>query len=214
MRKSAFIAGISLIIMAFAAFFSYGYVHACLVVQGDTTATFHNITSSKMLFTAEITGWIIILIADLVVSWTLYLFLKPIHKGLSLLSAWLRLIYTAILGIAILNLIFASTSSDSSEMMLFLQTFESIWSIGLIVFGGHLIIVGYVVFKSKNIPTILGIFLILGGIGYAAINISKTLLLQDNLAILTTIFSIPMIVGELGFGVWLLVKGRKVPTVN
>lgn len=34
-RNSALIAGISLIIMALAAFFSYGFIHGSLVVDGD-----------------------------------------------------------------------------------------------------------------------------------------------------------------------------------
>lgn len=51
-RKSALIAGTSLIIMALAAFFSYGFVHRSLVVQGDASATFHKIKSSTMLFKA------------------------------------------------------------------------------------------------------------------------------------------------------------------
>ncbi|ERI07372.1 hypothetical protein HMPREF0083_04554 [Aneurinibacillus aneurinilyticus ATCC 12856] len=91
------------------------------------------------------------MIADILVTWAFYVFLKPINKSLSLLGAWLRLTYTTILGIAILNLIFVLLlprhtnylSSFNIEqiqalMMLFFEAFEFIWSIGLIIFGGHL----------------------------------------------------------------------------
>lgn len=87
-RKLALIAGTSLIVMALAASFSYGYVHENLVVQGNASATFNNINSANMLFKAEIFGWVIILITDIVVAWAFYIFLKPIHKNLSLLSAY------------------------------------------------------------------------------------------------------------------------------
>ncbi|QQP15118.1 DUF4386 family protein [Lysinibacillus agricola] len=73
-----------------------------LVLQGDASATFINLKSSTMLFKAEIFGWIIILITDIVVTWVFYIFLKPINRGLALLAACLRLTYTTILGIAIL----------------------------------------------------------------------------------------------------------------
>jgi len=66
-RKSALAAGIALIVMALAAFFSYGYVHSSMVVQGDASATYNNIMSSNMLFKAGILGWLIILISDIVV---------------------------------------------------------------------------------------------------------------------------------------------------
>jgi hypothetical protein len=105
-RKFALFAGTSLLIMAFAAFFSYSFVHGNHVVQGDANATLHNIQTSSSLFKAEIFGWIIIFITDIIASWALYFFLKPIHASLSLLAACLRLVYTAILGIAIFNLTF------------------------------------------------------------------------------------------------------------
>ncbi|NQX70382.1 DUF4386 domain-containing protein [Paenibacillus alba] len=225
-RKSALIAGTSLIIMAIASFFSYGFVHETLVVQGDPIATFNNITSSNNLFKAEILGWVIILICDIVVAWAFYIFLKPIHQSLSLLGAWLRLTYSTILGIAIMNLIFVLLLSRhttylssfkieqmQSLMMLFLEAFESIWSIGLIVFGWHLLIVGYVVFKSGSIPKVIGIGLLLASIGYMVIHLSKTFLSQYDaaIAILNLVFMIPMIIGELGFGIWLLLRGGKLP---
>ncbi|WIY59214.1 DUF4386 domain-containing protein [Bacillus arachidis] len=224
-RKSALVAGISLIIMALAAFFSYGFAHGSLVVQGYASATFNNIKSSNMLFKAEIFGWVIILITDIVIAWAFYMFLKPINKNLSLLGAWFRLIYATILGIAILNLIFVLLLSKSTDylslfkmdqlqahMMLFLEAFESIWSIGLIIFGGHLMIVGYLVFKSDRIPKIISALLLLASIGYIVINLFNTTLSQYDAVIsnLKIVFNVPMIVGELGFGIWLLFRGGKV----
>ncbi|PGZ94038.1 hypothetical protein COE51_23060 [Bacillus pseudomycoides] len=225
-RKSALTAGTSLIIMTLVSFFSYGFVHATLVVKGDASATFHNIMASNGLFKAEIFGWIIILISDIVVAWAFYIFLKPIHKNLSLLGAWLRLTYATILGIAILNLIFAllltkhtdyvslfKTDQLQAQMMLFLDAFECIWSIGLVIFGGHLMVVGYLAFKSDSIPKVISILLLLASIGYIIIHLCNTFLPEYDgvISILNFVFSVPMIAGELGFGIWLLFKGGKVP---
>ncbi|WP_312114315.1 DUF4386 domain-containing protein [Brevibacillus reuszeri] len=225
-RKSAVIAGTSIIIMALAAFFSYGFVHESLVVTGDASTTYTNITTSISLFKGEIFGWLIILISDIIVAWALYIFLKPINKNLSLLAAWLRLIYSTILGIAILSLIVVlllATDSTGlsvikieqvqSFMLLFLQAFEAIWSIGLIVFGAHLLMIGYVALQSSSIPKAISILLLLASIGYIIIHLSKTFFTQyDSLiAILNLVFMLPMVAGELGFGIWLLVKGGKLP---
>ncbi|WP_054973786.1 DUF4386 domain-containing protein [Paenibacillus sp. A3] len=183
-RNAAFTAGVSLILMALAAFFSYGFVHGSLVVKGDVGVTFTNIVSSNSLFKAEILGWVLILICDIVVAWALYIFL---NKTLSLLGAWLRLTYSVVLGMAILNLIVVlhlsapgtylssfQTEQIQSLMMLFLEAFESIWSIGLIVFGGHLLIVGYVALKSGSIPKVISILLLLAAIGYMVIHHAKS----------------------------------------
>ncbi|MEK5282457.1 MULTISPECIES: DUF4386 domain-containing protein [Paenibacillus] len=225
-RKSALTAGISLIIMTLASFFSYGFVHGTLVVQGDASATFINIVSSNNLFKGEILGWIIIMIADILVAWAFYVFLEPVNKNLSLLGAWLRLTYSAILAISILTLIFVLLLTGNTNgfstltieqtqafMMLFLDAFQFIWSMGLIVFGGHLLIVGYVALKSDVIPKVISILLLLASIGYIIIHLSKMFLPQYE-AVITTlnfIFTIPMIVGELGFGIWLLLRGGKIP---
>jgi len=46
-RKSTLNWGIALIIMALAAFFSYGFVHESLVLHGDASTTFTNLQSSN-----------------------------------------------------------------------------------------------------------------------------------------------------------------------
>jgi hypothetical protein len=220
-RKFALFTGISLLVMAFTALFSYGFVHGNLVVQGDADATLHNIQTSSSLFRAAIFGWIIIFITDIIASWALYFFLKPIHASLSLLAACLRLMYTAILGIAIFNLIFvlplskSTVANSEAYTMLFLEAFEYIWSVGLIIFGLHLLTLGYVTLQSKNIPKTISILLLIAAIGYIIINVMNTMFSQYNaiISILNVVFQLPMIAGELGFSIWLLLRGGKNSTV-
>lgn len=205
--------------MAAVAGFSYGYVHSSLVIPGDISTTSHNIASSIMLFKAEIIGWVVILILDVIVTWSFYIFLKPLDRELALLASWLRLTYAAILGIAILNLIYVLLLSNNAvvtdqlqeNVAFYLEAFEMIWSVGLIVFGVHLLVVGWIALYSNSIPKTISILLVLAAIGYIGIHLCKTLLIEQN--IITTIeliLNIPMIVGELGFGLWLLFKGGRV----
>jgi hypothetical protein len=224
-RFAALTAGLSLVIMAVAAMLTYGIAHGTLVVQGDPGATWDNLISSQMLFRAEVLGWVMILICDVVAAWALYLFLKPIHEGLSLLGSWLRLTYAALLGIAVLNLLYvmlltstAVSSSGNSDQLqaqvtLYLEGFGSMWSVGLIMFGGHLLFVGWLACKSDIIPKVIGILLIIAGIGYMAVHLCSTFLPQfmGLASALELVFIVPMIAGELGFALWLLFKGGKVP---
>lgn len=223
-RKSALIGGTALIIMALAAFFSYGLVYENLVLQGDANATFNSLKSSNTLFTAGVFGWFIILITDIVVTWAFYTFLEPINRSLALLAAWLRLTYTTILGVAILNLVFVLLLTNGTDnlsfnidqlqahIMLFLEAFETTWAIDLIIFGGHLLVIGFIAFKSSEIPKVISILLLLAAIGYIIINVFISFFSQYNevISILKFIFNVPMIVGELGFGIWLLIRGGKV----
>nr|WP_238343545.1 DUF4386 domain-containing protein [Gracilibacillus saliphilus] len=222
-RNAALTAGISLIIMTIAAFFSSGFVYESLIVQGDAGTTFHNINNSQILYTAGVFGWLIILITDILVAWGFYIFLKPLNNILSLLGAWLRLMYTAILAIAVFNLIMVMLLTNSADyeslfhidqlqgkVMLFLDAFHMIWSMGLVIFGGHLLVVGYITFKSDNIPKFISILLLIASVGYIVNHLLITFLpqYQSVIMVLELVFLLPMIVGELGFGIWLLIKTK------
>src|SRR3984957_4063817 len=105
-RTSALVAGFSILIMAILAGFAYGFVLNGLIVPDNTTLTANNIKSSMMLFRVGIFSFLIVLICDVLVAWALYVFLKQVNENISLLTAWFRLVYSAILGIALLNFVF------------------------------------------------------------------------------------------------------------
>lgn len=229
LRQSAIVAGISLIIMAFAALFSYGFVHSSLIIIGDSITTFEKIQGAFGIFNAGLLGWLVIIIADLLVSWALYIYLKPLHHSYSLLAAWLRLIYTAVLTIAISYLIQVTNLVNQNgqlfsqpvdtlafQVMLSLRTFESVWSLGLIVFGLHLLVLGFAASKTRTIPKVISILLSIAGASYILIHLLYGFFptLENLTSTLEMILSIPMIVGELGFGIWLLLKGGKTPFLN
>lgn len=223
-RQSAVVAGVSLLVMTIAAMFAYGVVHSSLVISDNPVATFNKIQEASGLFNVEIFGWLVIIITDILVSWAFYIYLKPMDGGYSILAAWLRLIYTAILAVAVSNLIQVgvlvsdydglvdqSVDTLATQVMISITTFESIWSLGIIIFGLHLLVVGYIVIKKSTVPKIIGILLSIAGASYMLVHLSNGFIpaLENITPTLETVLSIPMIVGELGFGIWLLIKGGK-----
>lgn len=117
------------------------------------------------------------------------IFLKPVNKNLSLISAWFRLVYVAILGAAWINLLniilqvngtsFSSIGEQlQTQVLLHLNAFYSIWAFGLIVFGIHALFPGWLIIKSNFTPKILGILLLLAFLGYFIINSSNLLFPQ------------------------------------
>ncbi len=178
-----------------------------------------------MLFRFGIFSWIVVLISDVVAAWGLYIFLSPVNKGVSFISAWLRLIYTAILGTSIMNfnyvqeLLFDSGyyagamehANLESQVWLFLTSFDSSWSIGLIVFALHILLLGYLGLKSNYVPRLLSILLIIGFVGYILIHLCNLLIPENEnlIQILGWIFILPML-SEVALGIWLLLKGKNV----
>ena len=179
LRKAAIVAGFGLLIMFIPAIFAHFYVLPSLIVPGDAATTANNIMANELLFHMSICSWLIVIILDLVVAWALYVLLKPVNKSLSLLAAWFRLMHVAIFGSAFVNLFSVlqllsgadyltvfETDQLHAQVMLFLNAFDYGLLIGLVFFGFHLFVLGYLVFKSGYIPRILGVLLIIASFGY------------------------------------------------
>ncbi len=210
----ALVAGFSLIAMALIAGFAYGYGFENIYVANDGPATARNLHESPALFRWVLFSFVMILILDVVVAWALYLFFKQVHESLSLLSAWLRLVYAALLGIALLNLVgilpeVTGPSQSASLTMTSFRAFLAMWSLGLIVFGGHLFLVGYLMLKSGFISKTLGILMLVASVCYFFANVAQLLLpnYEHYKATVDAVLSMPMALGELGLAGWLVWKG-------
>jgi hypothetical protein len=218
LRTAALVAGIGLLIMVIAAPFAELFVYPKLVVPGNAAETARNIIANKTLFTAAIFGYLVTFICDVLVAWALYVLLKPVNENLSMLTAWLRLVYTVIALAALLNLVTVLRLLNTSDyltlfqpeqfyaqVMLFIHAFRSNWYFGLIFFGIHLGLLGYLVIRSKYIPNILGAFLIIAGLGYLLTNLKPFLFPNVNLDFAEYTFY-----GELIFMFWLLIRGPRI----
>jgi len=217
-RNAAIIAGLGLLIMTIFAVFAIYFVFPNLIVPGDAATTANKIMANEMQFRAGICSYLIVIVCDVVVAWALYVFLKPVNKSLSLLAAWFRLVYATIFGIALVNYVSVlqllnnadyltvfETDQLHAKVILSLNAFSDGWAIGLVFFGFHLVLLGYLIFKSDYIPRILGVLLIVAGLGYLIDNFGKFLLPNYDLNIATFVGW-----GEFLFVLWLLFKGGKV----
>jgi len=222
LRTSALIAGLGLLLMVLAAPFAELYVYPKLIVSGDAAETANNIMANKTLFTAMIFAYLITFICDVLVAWALYVLLKPVNDNLSLLAAVFRLVYTVIALVALLNLVTIlrllnlpdtlavfPTEQFYAQVMLSLTAFRSDWYFGLLFFGMHLGLLGYLVFKSGYIPKILGVLLVIAGLGYLLSNLKPFLFPSVNLDFAQYTFY-----GELIFMLWLLIKGHSIKELD
>lgn len=222
LRKVAIVAGIGyLVVFIFGIFFG---VIQNFIVPGDASTTANNIIESKSLFRIAIAGLLIVLIADAIVAWALYVFLKPISKSLSLLTAWFRLLYTAIFGILLINLfpvLHLLSGTDyltvfepnqlHAQVMIFLNVYQSGLNVAYIFFGLHIFGLGYLILKSGYIPRILGILLIVAAVGYQIDSFASVLSpsYASNETNFIIFIAIPAIISELSLTLWLLFKGGK-----
>jgi hypothetical protein len=218
LAKASLIAGLGILIMALTVPFAEFYIFPKLL-SDDPAETTMNIMNNKMLFKTSIFLHFITLICDIIVAWALYIFLKPVMESFSLLTAWFRLIFTAISLFALTNLIkvlnlvenFQETENTqlADSVTFYLKSFRLEWSFALIIFAIYLVLLGYLVYKSSYIPNIFGILLVVAGFGYLTHTLGTFFFPEFNVDFLFFTFF-----GELVFMVWLLVKGRKVNLIT
>nr|WP_315898445.1 DUF4386 domain-containing protein [Planococcus sp. CPCC 101016] len=221
--------GLSLLVMAIIALFANFFVFESLIVPGNAAATVENLLANDLLFRFGIAGFIIVLLLDVVVSWSLYILLRQVNKNLALLAAGLRLVFTAIFAAAMFNFLSVlqlirgemylgamETSQLQAQVMLLIDAFNNGWLIGLVFFGFHLLLIGYLVFKSKFMPKTIGILVMLAGLGYLIDNFAQVLFsnYNDYATIFLLIVAVPGVIGELVLAIWLLFKGKKIPEMN
>jgi len=213
-KNAGLVAGIFLIIMAIAAGFSYGYVHTSLVAE-TRLETAQNFANNSELFLAGIAGWIVIISTDLIVAFSLCTFFKSTNRKISMITAGIRLIYIAFLILAVYQLVaisFIERPTDfANDIVELLRYFEQIWSFGLIIFGLHLIGLGYLSIKSAYVPKVLGYLLYLGGTIYIIIHAVKKSSALDVQTVqsLENGLALPMALGEMLLAVWLIYIGLK-----
>jgi hypothetical protein len=220
LRQAALIAGVGLLIMGFAAPFAEMFVYPKLVIPGNIEETVQNMLANEGLFLAGIFGYLITFICDLLVAWALYILLISVNRSLSLLTAWFRLFYTLIALVGLLKLVTVFRVLNSpdyvevfgfdqlhAQVKLLLNSFQYEWGMGLVLFGIHLGLLGYLVYRSGYIPRILGILLAIAGLGWVIDSLRPYLYPNVDLGFIMIAFSS---FGELIFMLWLLVKGRKI----
>jgi len=213
MRKAAVVAGAAYLAMFIPAIFANFFVLTRLIVEGDAAATTQNIIANEMLFRGATVGLLVVAILDIIVALALYVFLSPAGKSMSLLGAWLRVAYAAVFALALSNLAMVpellhgaayAGAQLEAQVLWAVNAFDSGWTVGLSVFGFHLLAIGYLTVKSGYIPRLIGVLLLIAGVGYVVDTLGAMLVPGYGLALGQYTFF-----GELVFPVWLLLRGGK-----
>jgi len=199
-RKLSLIAGISYLIIFFAAIFAN-----FLVIQSLLNDPVVTIGENHMMVRFGILAFLITVVFDVIVAWALLELYKD--HTLSVLSTLFRMMHAVIMGVAVFALVVALSYRGSQEILKQTEIFNIIWLIGLFFFGIHLILLGRIIGR----PKIIAIFLVLAGAMYM-IDTAAHFLIPDYeayAAIFLALVAIPSIVGEMAFAIWLLFKGGK-----
>ena len=98
-----------------------------------------------------------------------------------------------------------------AQVKLSLDAFNYAWLIGLVAFGIHLVLLGYLMLASRAASRVLGVLLVVAGAAYVFDTLAHALLpnYADYETAFMVIVAVPSVVAELAFTVWLLTRGGR-----
>ena len=215
-KRTARIAGLLYLLVAVTSGFALS-VRTSLIAPGNAAATVSRIAASETLFRITLVSDLIGQTFHVLLVLALYKLLKDVDRNQAALMTVLALVPVPIACINLLNQVAVLpllhgadylkvfTADQLHAQAMFLLNLQSQGILIAQVFWGlWLFPLGYLVFKSRRIPRILGILLIVAGLGYLVDCLGKFLLPNYTLTVSTYTF-----IGELSLTFWLLIWGVK-----
>jgi hypothetical protein len=219
-RAASITAGVALLLMSVVAIFGKVIAVDGLVTAGNAAETVGDILASLGLFRLGIASLVIVVALDVVVAWALYRVFSPVSASLSILAAALRLVYSGVFMVAIGQLVGVvrlltddsrldvfSADQLNAQAMLGITAFKDIWYVSQLLFGLHLLLIGYLAYRSGYLPRLLGVLLAIAGLGYATDSLGAVL----SPGTWTDISSFTF-VGEFLLALWLLIRAGHIAT--
>lgn len=197
------------------------YIPSKLFVTGNATATANNIAAHQTLFRLGIVCDLFTATMSIFLTLALYRLFKRVDEGL----AWLVVILGSLM---VAPIYFLNTINDAAALLLvrgvdFLSVFEKpqrdalammflrLHGHGILVnevfWGLWLLPFGLLVYRSRFLPRILGVWLVLNCFAYLATSLTGILWPHYEATVSNWLF--PVMFGELAIMLWLIIMGAK-----
>ena len=224
-KNSARLAGLLWFLAGATGGFSLFYVRSNVIVAGDAAATAANILASELLFRTAIVSNLFSQIFMLFVGLTLYNLFKVVDKALArvlltsaMLSVGIGVVnalnnFGALLVLSHADYLKAFTPEQLNAMAMIFLKLNNSFGQGLleIFWTPYFFSFGLLIIRSRYLPKILGVLLMVSSVGYAVNILTKFLIPQFYPATFTQLAMMLGALGGLPTILWLLIKGAKVP---
>lgn len=223
LKKTARLAGLLNLLSAITGGFGLFYIRSKVIVPGDAAATAAHLMANEFLFRAAVVSSLFSDVLMFFLGLTLFHLFRPVNKRLAtvllvsvMITVGLAVINTlnhfgALMVLSGADFLKAFTHEQLNAMaMIFLRLANNVGQGLLEIFWApYYFSFGLLVIKSKYLPKILGILLMMMAVGFA-LNVSQKFLVPQFHPLMFT--RLAMTFGALG-GIptilWLLIKGVK-----
>ena len=220
-KKTGHLAGLLYVLLALTGMFGILYVPTQLIVGDDPVQTALNIQNNEFLYRAGIMAQLACQTLFVYLVLTLYQLFKKVNKTYTIQMVTLVVVSIpisfTIMAFQVAGLVMSNepeylSSFDSEQLNALSLMFYKLYQQGVIIaqifWGLWLIPFGLLVYQSKFLPKLIGIFLVAGGVGYVIAS-TRILLFPDVSDLVDQIATIPSALGEFSAMLWLLIKGIK-----
>jgi len=219
--KAARVAGAIYLSMVVTGPFTLIYIPSTLIVRGNASATANNILAHETLFRFGIVADLMTSVIFICLVMALYRLFSSVNQTIASLMVALVLVSAAVGFVNVLNYIAALTLFRGADFlavlekpqrdalaMLFLRLDGQGNVINEIFWGLWLLPFGLLVMRSRFLPRILGVWLIINGFAYVVLSFTGLLSPQHYEVAFRSAF--PALLGEVAIMLWLVIKGAKV----
>ncbi|MCR9109761.1 MAG: DUF4386 domain-containing protein [Rhodobacteraceae bacterium] len=222
-KSYARMTGVFYLGIAVAGGFAIAYVPSQIIVKGDALQTVANILSRSTLYQLGITADLAVMLFEIMALTMLYFMFRSVSATLSFAAAMARLSMVSVMsamlffhaGATLLaetpQIMSSFTESQRAELAgLLLEMHRAgVW-IWQVFFTLHLGLLGWLVVASQRFPRILGVGLMVGASGYLLDSVHAFGFPQaDLLGALRVGLLVIVTLSEVGFALWLAIKGQK-----
>lgn len=217
LSKNARVAGLLYILSSLFGMVRLIYVPNVLFVHGNAAATASNIAGHELLFRFGIVSYLLCNALWIFVMLALYRLLKGVDQALAVLMVILSLMVTPISFVNIANdiaaLLFARGADflsvfDNAQrealVMLFLNLHHQL-DLAWELLGVSFIPFGLLVYRSRFLPRILGVWLMIASFAYMALSLTGLLFPGYEDKVIS--FAQPVLFAEVAVMLWLAIMG-------
>lgn len=223
--KTARIAGALYLSTLPLAIYFWSYLPGKLIVRGNAAASGKNILAHETLFRFSILGDLFTHVILLCLAFLLYRLLSGVNRTWAFVMVGFVLVSTAIGFMNALNsiaavILFRSAdflvASDKAQgeamAMLFIRLHGQGFLINEVFSGLWLFPLGLLVFRCGFLPRFLGVWLIVACFGWLVVSVVALVFPTYYDAAFS--FAQPVVLGEMVFALWLLIKGPNVQALG
>ena len=202
------------------------YIPNKLFVHGNATATASNIAAHEWLFRFGIVSDLFCAVILIFLTLAFYRLFKGVDQNLAVLVVILGGVMPALIDfVGVVSDFGALTVVRSADFlsafdkpqrdalaMLFLRLRDDQNTAAEILWGLWLFPLAFLVYRSRFLPSFLGVWLTINGFAYVLLSLTGLLLPQyQNKAF---IIAQPALFGELALMLWLVIKGARPPALD